>query len=423
MFLYFIKTMDLSSGAIKEYLLDTNLFNQRRCEFKLPSGVDALSNMKLLNIGAVRGAGGTDSPYNRGAGVLGLINRIALLDGANVLSECRDLNKQLAFRNLNTSNNNSNSYKTPVSLGASNYQYGTLKGSADTKRFKQYAGIGYNEAQMTDSEASTSKGMLVLSDVLPLLKNVEMLDTKVFRNGLRIVIEWESDIYKVSTDKTNSFTVLEPVLSLYEVVDEALKNEMSIQDGVVSWYEREVDNRTYAPSAGAVSQKFNGFNNKRVRAFLVQKEFNNVDNYVNGNDILGLGKCGSVSLLDESYNMIVGGRQVFPTAIRDSDIARQLSNAFGSVVGYQGFNKMDSESANQFPQFQSLHRSNTIRTGDIGFYGVQMNNELVKTLELSVQRSETTAGKGSNDTIKVFIYADVAKVMSVSGGQYTISYA
>jgi len=416
--------MDLSSNAIKEYLLDSNIFNQRRAEFKFPAGVDALTNLKLLNIGAVRGATGTDSPYNRGAGVHGLINRIALMDGANVLSECRDLNKQLAFRSLNTSNNHNNSYKSPVNLSSSNYQYGSLLGSGAGKTFKQYAGVGYNEAKMTDSEASTSKGMLVLSDVLPLLKNIEMLDTKIFKNGLRLVIEWESDVYKVATDKTNTFTILEPVLSMYEVVDDALKNEMSIKDGMVSWYEREVDNRTYTPQAGAVSQKYNGFNNKRVRAFLVQKEFNNVDNYVSGDNILGLGKCGSVALLDEEFNMIVGGRQVFPTAIRDADIARQLCNAFGSVVGFLGFNKMDSAStANQFPQFQSLNRSNTIRTGDVGFYGVQMNNELVKTLELSIQRSETTAGKGSNDTIKVFIYADVAKVMSVSGGQYNISYA
>ena len=135
-----------------------------------------------------------------------------------------------------------------------------------------------------------------------------------------------------------------------------------------------------------------------------------------------MGKCGSVSLLDESFNMIVGGRQVFPTAIRDSDIARQLCNAWGSVVGFLGFNKMDSASTNtQFPQFQSLHRSNTVRTGDIGFYGVQMNNQMIKNLELSISRSITIAGKGSNDALNVFVYADVAKIMSVSNGQYTIS--
>ena len=415
--------MDLSSGAIKEYLLDTNIFNQRRCEFKLPRDVNALSNLKLLNIGAVRGGAGADSPYNRGCGVMGLINRIALLDGAQELSECRDVNKQLTFRNLNTTNNNNNSYKTPVSLGASNYQYGTLDGSAG-KKFKQYAGVGYNETKMTDNESTTSRGMLVLSDVLPLLQNIEMLDTSIFKNGLRVVIEWETDVYKVATDKRNTFTVLEPVLSMYEVVDEGLKNELSIKNGSVSWYEREVDNRTYGPASGAVSQKFNGFDNKRVLRFLVQKEFNNVDNYVSTNDILGLGKCGSVALLDESFNMNVQGRQVFPTDIQQSDIARQLCNAWGSVVAFLGFNKMDSAStANQFPKFQELNRSLSVRTGDIGYYGVQMNNQMIKNLELSISRSETIAGKGSNDTIKVFIYADVAKVMSVSGGQYTISYA
>ena len=73
---------DMSSGAIKEHLLDTNIFSQQRCEFKLPREVNALSNLKLLNVGAVRTAG-VDAPYNRGAGAISVIKRIAIMDGAN----------------------------------------------------------------------------------------------------------------------------------------------------------------------------------------------------------------------------------------------------------------------------------------------------------------------------------------------------
>ena len=415
--------MDLSSNTIKEYMLDSNIFNQRRCEFKMPSDYDVLSNLKLLNVGAVGSV--PSSAYNRGAGVLGLINRISLMDGAQVLSECKDVNKQLTFKNLNTSNNHNNSYKTPIGLSASNYQYGTLDASGADTVAKQYSAPGYLDSVMTNSESTTFKGMLQLSDVLPLLNNIEMLDSSVFKNGLRLVIEWEKDVYKVSTDKTNTFTVLEPVLSMYQVIDPSLKNELKIKSGVVSWYEREVDNRNYAAIASPQSQKFNGFDNKRVLRFYVQKEFQTATNYDgSGDSIKGLGKCGSVALIDESFNVINNGRQIFPTNLTKADIGRQLVNAYGSFVGFVGFDQMPSAADTQFPNFEQLHFSQSIRTGDLGFYGVQLNNEMVKQFELVLSRSITVAGTGSNDSIKVSIYADVAKTMSVGpDGSYVVGYA
>lgn len=419
-----MNSYDMSSGAVKEHLLDTNIFNQKRCEFRIPQGVNALSNLKLLGLGAIRTAG-ENSPYNRGAGAVSVINRVALLDGANVLSECRECNKQLAFRNVNNANNVNNSYKSPQMLSATNYLYGNISIATGIK-FKQYVGLGYNNdsTQMTNNANTTGKGMLVLSDVLPILNNISMLDNAVFKNGLRLIIEWETDLLKVSTDNRNTFQVLEPVLCMYEVSSDELYNELKLGPGVKSWYEREVDRKDFGNSA-TETQKYNGFDNKRVLRFLISKEMKTNANYVSNDDVLGLGKCGSKALLSESFNMINNGGQVFPTAISGFNLQRQLVNAFGKCSGYQGFNAArGSDDAANFPEYASLLAQKSAAAGDLGFNGVQMNNEMVKQLELTIGRDATNVGFGNNDTLSVFVFGDVAKSISIGkNGSYTIGYA
>jgi hypothetical protein len=419
-----MNSYDMSSGAVKEHFLDTNIFNQRRCEFRIPKEVNALSNLKLVGLGAVRIAG-ANAPYNRGAGAVSVINRIALMDGANILSECRECNKQLAFRNINNANNVNNSYKSPQMLSATNYLYGNLSAGLGVS-FKQYVGLGYVNArtQMTANEASTGKGMLVLSDVLPILNQLSMLDNAVFKNGLRIVIEWENDVRKVCTDNRNIFTVLEPVLCMYEVSNDDLYNELKLGAGVKSWYEREVDRKDFG-GIPSVTVNYNGFDNKRVLKFMISKEMVTSTNYDSGDDVLGLGKCGSKALLDESFNLINNGAQVFPTAISGFNIQRQLVNAFGKCSGYQGFNASQGDSdANNFPNYSRLLQGGSARAGDLGFIGVQMNNEVIKHLELNINRDISNVGNGNNDSLSVFVFGDVAKSISISNsGAYTIGYA
>ena len=80
--------MSYSNGSVKELLLDSSIFSQSRCEFRVPANSSVLSNMKLVGLGAtVTGAGATSLFYNRGAGVVSLIENMRLMDGANILSE------------------------------------------------------------------------------------------------------------------------------------------------------------------------------------------------------------------------------------------------------------------------------------------------------------------------------------------------
>ena len=299
--------MSYSNGSVKELLLDSSIFSQSRCEFRVPANSSVLSNMKLVGLGAtVTGAGATSLFYNRGAGVVSLIKNIRLMDGANILSECREVSKQMTFRSINNSNNVNQSFRTPMLLNGASYTYSFFQNgpAIDNNLLKGYSINQYDSFDMkvTDDETTTSLGIVVLSDLLPFLNKVEMLDSMVFKNGLRLVIEWETDRLKTTTRNDGALKFLEPVLCLYDVVGPDLYNELSMKDGVYAWYEREVDQQNF-PALATSSQRFTGFNNKRVLRFMVSKEFTITTDYLSTNEVKGLGKSGSITLNQETMNI------------------------------------------------------------------------------------------------------------------------
>ena len=418
-----MSAVEYSSGSIKEQFLDSSSFNQNRCEFRLPHDYSILSNMKLLNLGATA----TDSQgYNRAVGSAGLIKNIRLMDGANVLSECRHVAKNLGFRVFNNSNNVVQSFKSPALLGTNiNYSKKTIDVANDVVykvyQANRYTSVGEN---MTTDEISTPKGLLVLSDVLPFLSKVSMLDNKVFKNGLRLQIEWETDRIKMTNSLVGSITIIEPVLCLYNVVGMDLYSELKMNPGVMTWFEREVDTRFY-DALPSVTQKFNGFDNKKCSRILVSKEYVDGSNYLGtGNQVEAFGSVGSVALLQESMNVINNGVQVFPTDLNADDLARQTVNAFGSVMAHVGFNKVQSKQTG-FPDYAVLCNSPTLQAGKIAFNGVKMGMETIKNLQIKLNRNPTAEwSPGNGDYVNVYVFADVARMLSVGkDGSYVIGYA
>ena len=419
--------VDYSSGVVKEIIQDANMFSQSRCEFKIPSYMNVLSNIKLANLGATR-AGGGDCSYNRGAGAIGLISRIALMDGAELLSECREVGKQMTFRNHNNPNNVNNSIKTPHQRSAAGFDYsvGALAGGAGTDTTNVYNARNFDGFGFPVLAANSDTAVLVLSDLLPILNQVEMLDSKVFKNDLRVVIEWETDVRKMVTRNDVTLTILSPLLCYYSVEDDSLYNELKMGAGVVSWYEREIDTRPYA-SLVSQTQRFNGFDNKRVLRAVVVKESTTNATYDNGAQVLGKGKNGSFAFPNEGFNVVNNGVQIFPEDLTYNDIARQTINAFGPCSGFQGFNlRQGVTAANSMPNFSTLTPNNNILPGECGYNGFSLANEVVKNLQVKIDNPNrgTNVGGGVQDAHRVSVMGDVAKMMSVGAdGSYTISYA
>ena len=421
--------MSYSNGSVKEMLLDSSIFSQSRCEFRVPANSSVLSNMKLVGLGAtVTGAGATSLFYNRGAGVVSLIKNIRLMDGANILSECREVAKQMTFRSINNSNNVNQSFRTPMLLNGASYTYSFFQNgpAIDNNLLKGYSINQYDSFDMkvTDDETTTSLGIVVLSDLLPFLNKVEMLDSMVFKNGLRLVIEWETDRLKTTTRNDGALKFLEPVLCLYDVVGPDLYQELSMKDGVYAWYEREVDQQNF-PALATSSQRFTGFNNKRVLRFMVSKEFTITADYLSTNEVKGLGKSGSITLNQETMNISNSSALIYPRSLNRNDMSRQVVNSFGKCSAYQGFNQVEGADTACSPDYSSLLNTTQVVAGDLGFSAVSLNNEKCSNIEVSINRviNNDVLNVGNNSPVNVFLFGDCSKIMSVSGGRYTVGYA
>ncbi len=328
------------------------------------------------------------------------------------------------------SNNVNQSMKSPMMLSSASYNYSFYNNGdvANNNLLKGYSVNQYDsfDMEVTDNEATTSKGMVVLSDLLPFLNRVEMLDSRVFKNGLRVVIEWETDRLKTTTRNDGVLKFIEPVLCMYDVVGSDLYNELSIKDGVYAWYEREVDQQNYSAS-NSETKRFTGFNSKRVLRFLVSKEFTTDADYidiVDTNEVKGLGKSGSVSLFQETMNISNNSALIYPKALNRNDMSRQVVNSFGACSGYQGFNQVLGVHGTSQPDYPTLLNKTQIAPGDLGFSAVTINNQKCNNVEVSLDRViNASSHLGGNTPVNVFLFGDCSKIMSVSGVNYTLGYA
>lgn len=421
--------MNYSSGSIKETYLDASNFTQSRCVFKLSGDMNYLSNMKLTNLGSTTVT--ASASYSRSAGVLALIRNISLMDGGTTLSQSREQNLDAALKNMIGENDNNISVKTGLNFNRQGFTFGKYAdpaGTANTFR-KGYSSTKYSAAEIALDAANSTTGTLILSDALPILKVLPMLDTAVFKDGLQLVIEWETDIRKIADNVANPITILQPILCAYEVVDPMLYAQLAIKPGSVSWMEREVDQRPYAAST-SLTQRFNGFDNKHVMRLCVVKQMQNLDSYVSTEAVQGMGPLSSVALSNESFNIVNQGRRLFPRDLSNFDIIRQTMTAYGDFSVYNGAVQcggVDPASSPFYINNLNSRLGNTnnpfLVPGQSGYNGVLMGNVPVRNLEVSLNRNLANIDGVQNQALNVFLFGDVPKVMSVGrDGSYLISY-
>jgi hypothetical protein len=421
--------MNYSSGSIKEVYLDASNFTQSRCVFKLSGDMNYLSNMKLTGLGST--TVNASASYSRSAGVLALIKNISLMDGGTTLSQSREQNLDAAFKNMIGDNDNNLSSKTGLNFNRQGYTYGKYEDPAavaNTFRLG-YSGTKYSAAEIALTAAAATTGTLLLSDVLPILKVLPMLDTAVFKDGLQLVIEWESDVRKIADNNANGVTILQPILCAYEVSDPMLYAQLAIKPGNVGWVEREVDQRPYA-ALDSITQRFNGFDNKHVLRLCVVKQMQDLNQYISTNSVQGMGPLSSIALSNESFNIVNQGRRLFPRDLTNFDIIRQTFNAYGDFSVFNGAIQCGGVTNTSSPFYinnlntQVGNNNNSfLLPGQSGYNGVLMGNVPVRNLELSLTRDLTNVDGIQNQALNVFIFGDVPKVMSVGrDGSYLISY-
>ena len=163
-----------SNGTIKSVIIDPTTYRANsRASFKLDGDKIYKSDLKLANVGLTVASSAQNPVYNKLAGAGSLIKRIALLDGKTELDSCNECHRYYGFEQLldrNAGNESRNRYLNHNSQG--------LRTSEQDKKAVNLKPA----AKLAITAAATPQALLDVRDFLPLLRNMNSLDTAKFQN-------------------------------------------------------------------------------------------------------------------------------------------------------------------------------------------------------------------------------------------------
>jgi len=428
--------MALYSTDIRTRDLDptTNIAGVK-VEFKLPDDAAYYPNFRLANVGATQTG---LHHYNPSAGAYSVIRHIRLVSKGVELDSMRFANRYLSFANLNNKNEDNRSVNKCLTRNSLGYTEQPTRHKINTVR----------EFKIAQNFDESALGHLDLRKCLPLLENISMLPTSIFKS-LKVIIEFESDTRIISVANNNPATPTTPILLVDEIVNPA-RVEMMMKDysGAVfnKWEHDQVSVPAIANPAGAadttaqdLSFRLNAFDDKFVSRILFTKALTDKSKYLDGNTVIGLADLGSVAVHRERWNLKLNGALVYPQNLdRESTRAALLHDAFG-VVNYipygdreaVGLDRPDAASDNNksVPLLNGTRQGNLV--GSMSFVGMSLN-EKVEQLEVSFGRTAVRStgpitGHGAKlpdqDALDIHAYAEVRKAVSVAkDGSFQVSY-
>ena len=410
-----------SGGEIKTEYVDPVIdVSNNRTEFRLNNYEAVLSNMRLGGVGLT----GVQGKYNSILGSYGTIKNIKLMNGQTELSSCRNANLWLGFKNMINPNSVNESVGQRVKTNGLGFY---IKGDTNTMGEKRLA----SNDNIDTTTDTTQQGHLDLRIILPLLNSVQSLNNTLFPQ-LKIVIEWEQDRRKMTTNDTNDYTTITPILIVDVIQDEGVKNNsMASFPSSTIWSEIEHD-EFIIPSVGvsatatkleqSSSFKVNGFNNKSLGRLVMMKQDANPANLVDSGtgNVIGFGNVGSLAQNQEVINWVVNGRNLLSGEGLSSNSQRlaMLCDTWGSV------NLIPNGNVNG-GRNNAFVSDGVNRCGQLDYSGIYVD-ENINDLQLNYKRTGiyNTAGAQiqNNNSLRVHIFGEVSKVLNVKNGEFNIAY-
>ena len=407
-------------------LIDPNVYvSNLRVEFQLPKG-DYGNRMRLMNIGLT--AAGTPK-YNTYLGAIASIKSVRLLNGRDELDACRECNRYLSFKRFNKSDAKNLGIGQQSMKNQYGICYSAVPDGGNVLRMKQTEMDlgGDAKLQLTTDEATTPKGYLDLRECLPILKSIEVLPADLFPQ-LRLVIEYETDVRNMISVDNQAVTTTRPLLACDVIEDEGLVKAMMSDLNGASWSAVEHD-LTRIPANNADSlqsnvNRLNGFNNKRMMRFFVQKcPTNKARNVGNGNEVKDGGDLISMALINEKFNVKINGRPKISRngAEYPNQRLSMLVDAYGECNSYYGANRIGADQDSDITSFRLDGAKND-------WYGLYVN-DIVKDFELEITRTTKANTKTAPfdnpeaDGFDVHVFADIRKQLLVQGNKYQVVYA
>ena len=417
-----------SNGTIKSVIIDPTHYRANvRASFKLDGDRIYKSDLKLANVGLTVASATQNPIYNKLAGAGALIKRIALLDGKTELDSCNECHRYYGFEQLldkNAGNESVNRYLNHNSQG--------LRTSEQDKK-----AVNLKLAAKLATDSTTPQALIDVRFLLPILRNMDSLDTsKTFMN-LRLEIEFETDAKLLSSDVTSAVTTLEPVL-LCDVIEDpnviaAMQKQMpsmvqfnKIEHDVVNIPAAAADGAAVTAVVQTVSKKVRGFDNKRVGRLLAVKAYANANKSKTGNAVDDVGNMGSIAGFDEVFNVRINGKNILARKGNDKAPNQRLAmlvDAYGDMASYFGSNQISMKSND------TLVQDGVKKTGRLDYFGIVVNDE-INDLQFNYDRTHLATANDSaakqqvktNAAIDIHLYAEVAKTLTMSPNGYNVAY-
>tara|TARA_R110002072_G_scaffold14112_1_gene58939 strand:- start:23 stop:1246 length:1224 start_codon:yes stop_codon:yes gene_type:complete len=404
-----------SGGEIKTIILDPiNHINNNRSEFRLDTHDVYTNDLRLTNIGVSQNAG--DNKYGLLAGSYGVIKNISLMDGQTLLSQTKNANLWLGWRNLVKSNSNNDSLSSVVNNNDLGYVL-TEEQKVGVKRSDFY------------TKVATNKGWLDLKSVLPMLSAVSSLHTKLMPN-LKIVIEYDDAKTHIVRSTLNTFTTHRPTLCVDVIQNEGVKNNlMANMPSNVVWTEIEHDefilngisvDGTTTHKTQSSSHKVNGFDNKTLNRVLISKQNSSSANDLDTTNVIGFGSMGSLAMDRLKINYVVNGSNLLTGKGVEGEGQRlaMLCDTWGNVNIAPNSHIFGGQGAD------GLYQEGATRKAQLCYDGVFIG-ERINDFKLEIQRNGVNNGGTQiqqNNQLKVHIFGEVSKSLSVKNGMYNVSY-
>ncbi len=439
--------MSFETGTLKkEYLNPQNFIRNVSCEFKLPKDKVILSSIQLCNLGLF---GVNNGQTMEDTGVGSMIKKVSLLCKGQELSKTNEAN--LVFHMLKHTSNSNRQANFVEAYGGDMGCRGFLVNhlGADADEYRKFVDIdGFTSSNITNaSELLTGKGRISLSDILPILKSIRVLDTNVLED-LSIRVEFDPNLnnYNRGTAFQANQNITRPKLvytCLYD--DKVIKQEKEMggynsKNGLM-WNEYEVDsyvvpiNTAGQASNGTliqqnISVKLNGFQNKFVNRMAI------VNTYLTpsgvgtvstpqANNNGSSGNLNSIVYPLQNLQVVVNGSNLFNCAGLDkqASINREFVETWGDISTALGASDMNTPNNALYIRGNALESLKIRQSrGYMGFSILQNVRDLQINYSRSGCQDNTSPSGFHNEGIRAVCIGEVMKRLVISGDKPVVYY-
>ena len=375
-------------NSIKTLQFDPVIFNQQRCEFRLPDDKVYLSNWRLSDIGATGNADSDGKEYVNSSGAYSLIKSIILYNDNTVIANLYNANDYLAFANIGRTNSNSVNMSRYLNRNKVGYGFDENNKLAIATATQQ-SGVTPPQT-VTQDAATTARAWLDLKLPLPFLAATPVVDGRQFRN-LRLVIEWAStasaDINRILANVSGSPTleILRPTIIVDEMIDK--KAISRVQNRPIPYINLDSERVVVAKDATTVNQRLRAYDDRRVNRLLMINKVATVNSSV--------GENYSQAMFGENVQFTLNGQQLIPYKGIDTPMKKQvfLADSWGFRNVPQGAQLFESLGYSDYNSLSDLKRN-------LAYGGLTLNTEIN---ELQLQYSRKAYSPVSQATVTVTV--------------------